>query len=80
MSAGAGPVHQGLPGTCEIDKTPGSVGVNELDADPVAHVQPLKSPDDPALGNGVRNARPCSLIRRTSDNRVEALADPRREQ
>jgi hypothetical protein len=80
MNVGSHRVHQGLPGTGEIDKTPGGVGVNELDTEPVAHVQPLESPHHPPLGEGVGNAYPCSLIRRTGDNRIEALSDPRREQ
>jgi hypothetical protein len=69
-----------LPGKpFKINKTPINVRLNQLDADPVTHINNFEPLDQPSLQRWVKETHPGTLGGRAGDQGLEMLPDPRFE-
>lgn len=60
----------------EVDETTLDVGVDQLDADAVAHVETLESALQPPFGRRLEDPHPRSLRGGAGDQGVESLPNP----
>ena len=71
-----GPVQSQLPSTPgKIYETALHIGVNEYDANVIAHLETLRALHEPAFRRRLEEPHPGALVRGTSDDGIELLAN-----
>jgi hypothetical protein len=60
----------------KIDEPSVNIRVNQLHANPVAHVNPLKAMHEPPFDRHIKKANPGTFGCRTGDDCIEPFPDP----